>query len=159
MIAPDAGSRQRAPATAQALAPGGTARLSGWERRLETLIQSARCAPYVLGEHDCFRLACRVIESLTGVDRWPQFAGYGSRREALAAIARHGGSFEAAAGWFFGGAAVAATHARRGDICMVVDAAGQKHLGVCLGVRTACMMEHGLMYVRTAACPCAWRVG
>ena len=134
-------------------------RLPGWEQRLDHAIEAARHAPYALGEHDCFRLACRVIEALTGVDRWPQFAGYRTRRQALARIARHGASFEAAGDWFFGGLRLPALQARRGDIVALATPDGEKHLGVCVGGRVAFLSEDGLMFLSLDRALCGWRVG
>lgn len=134
-------------------------RLEGWEGRLDALIQGARGRAYELGEHDCFRLACAVVHALTGVDRWPEFSGYRSRREALLKIARHGRSFEAAGDWFFGAPAVDTRHARRGDICALQTVDGEKHLGVCLGAEVAMLAPEGLVYTPTATCLCCWRVG
>jgi len=134
-------------------------RAEGWERRLSAVIEAARAQPYVLGEHDCFRLACRVIEALTGVDRWPQFAGYKTKRGALAKLARYGSSFEAAGDWFFGAPSVSVKQGRRGDIACLIDDAGEKHLAVVLDHRAACMKPEGLMFVPLKRCACVWRVG
>lgn len=135
------------------------ARLEGWEQRLLAIIEDARARPYVLGEHDCFRLACRVIEALTGVDRWPSFAGYTTKREALQRLAQHGSSFEAAGDWFFGAPRVDIKLARRGDILALQDEVGEKHLAVCLGHQLACMRDDGLLFLKVSAAHCAWRVG
>lgn len=134
-------------------------RLEGWEKRLFAEIEAARHKPYVLGEHDCFRLACRVVEALTGADRWPEFAGYTSKREAMALLARHGRSFEAAFDWFFGAPSVNVRLARRGDLCCVETADGEKHLGVCVGADVALLAPEGLIFTPLLTCLCAWRVG
>jgi len=134
-------------------------RLAGWESRLSSVIESARRLPYVLGEHDCFRVACLAIEALTGIDHWPQFRGYRTRREALAAIARHGSTFEAAGDWFFGSPRVPARRARRGDLVALADAAGEKHLGVCLGRTAAYLAPGGLVFLPVKSALCAWRIG
>lgn len=137
-----------------------TARLEGWEARLLAVVEAARARPYVLGEHDCFRFACAAVEALTGVDRWPQWQGrYATKREALALLARHGASFEAAFDWFFGTARVDPRLARRGDVLAIEDEAGEKHLAVCLGVEAAGLTDSGLVFVPTLSCLCAWRVG
>jgi hypothetical protein len=135
------------------------ARLEGWEKRLFVEIEAARHKPYALGEHDCFRLACRVVEALTGVDRWPEFAGYTTRREAMRKLAQRGSSFEAAGDWFFGAPAVNTRFARRGDICCVETVDGEKHLGVCVGAEVALLAEGGLIHTPLLTCLCAWRVG
>ena len=134
-------------------------RLAGWEEALGALIEQARAQPYVLGEHDCFRLACSVIEALTGVNRWPEFAGYRTRREALAKLAAHGSNFEAAGDWFFGAARVDVKLAQRGDLLAVQTADGEKHLGVCLGAETALLGPQGLVFMPTLAALCCWKVG
>lgn len=134
-------------------------RLVGWERRLDDVIQDALRRPYVLGEHDCFRLACRVVEALTGVDRWPAFAGYQTERQALLAIAAYGGTFVAAGDKFFETDHVGVRLARRGDIVAYRDERDKYHLGVCLGDRVAVMDAAGLVFVRVTACECCWGIG
>jgi hypothetical protein len=141
-------------------------RLEGWEARLAAVIEAARREPYALGEHDCFRLACRVIEAMTGVDRWPEFRGYRTKREALRRIAERGANFEAAGDWFFGSGRVDTGQARRGDIVALATADGGKHLGVCLDHRVAYLSEEGLIFLplatpaaSPAATLCAWRIG
>lgn len=134
-------------------------RLEGWEGRLQALVEDARGAPYELGTHDCFRMACRVVEALTGVDRWAEFPGYRTRREALALIARHGHNFEEAFDWFFGQLRQDTRRARRGDLVAIQTPDGEKHLGVCLGTRTAFLSASGLVFLDTAECICCWAVG
>jgi hypothetical protein len=134
-------------------------RLEGWEQRLWAVIEAARTQPYALGEHDCLRVALRTVEALTGVDRWSEFAGYKTKREALATIARFGSNFEDAISWFFGAPSVDVKLAGRGDICLVETVDGEQHLGVCLGRDTALLAPEGLTYLATLLCRCAWRVG
>jgi hypothetical protein len=133
-------------------------RRPGWEERLAALIETARHEPYQLGVHDCFRLACRVVEALTGVDRWPQFAGYTTKREALELLAQHGTSFEAAFDWFFGCTHLHRFMARRGDIVALHDG-HEKHLGVCLGHRVAALQPEGLLFLPLDQALCCWRIG
>lgn len=140
-------------------------RLPGWEARFNAVMEAARNQPYVLGQHDCFRLACRVVEALMGVDRWPAFAGYSTRREALARLAQHGSSFEAAGDWFFGaGNRITPARALRGDIAALLHG-GEKHLGVCLSANLALLAPDGLVFLplmQGAAqgwITAAWRVG
>lgn len=135
-------------------------RLEGWEQRLLRVLEDARTRPYRLGEHDCFRVACAAVEALTGVDRWPEFAGrYRTRREALVLLARHGRTFQEAGNWFFGSEAVDVRLARRGDIVCVRTPDGEHHLGVCEGERTAVLGEQGLLRLPTLAGVCCWRIG
>lgn len=134
-------------------------RVEGWEARFVEVVEAARHRPYVLGEHDCFRLACRVIEALTGLDRWPEFAGYRTEREALAALAQYGSSFCGAGDRFFGHAGAPVVAARRGDLLAYCDDRGKYHLAVCLGREAALLGSDGLTFVGVQTCACAWRVG
>lgn len=137
------------------------ARIEGWESRLYRVIEAARNEPYELGRHDCFKVSCQVIEALTGVDRWPEFAGYRTRREALMRIAEHGSNFEEAGDWFFGGPRIPLAYARRGDIvALAAPHDGDKHLGVCLGNQVAFLSDQGLdLSLKVEKCLCAWKVG
>lgn len=136
-----------------------TPRREGWEGRLYQILEAARAVPYELGSHDCFRVACQVLEALTGVERWSEFQGkYATAREARRLIARHGRSFEAAFDGFFGAANVPVRYAQRGDIVALADAAGEKHLGVCLGAESAFLAPEGLARVPTLSCLCAWKL-
>lgn len=132
-------------------------RLPDWQSRLDAVIEAVRYEPYQVGVHDCFRLTCRVIEALTGVDRWPQFAGYRTRWEALERMAEHGSNFDDAADWFFGTERVAPGEARRGDIVMLIE--DTKHLGVCIGAHAAVITDAGLAFVPLEYAICAWRIG
>lgn len=135
-------------------------RLPGWEARLHAVVEDARRRPYALGVHDCFRVACEAMRALTGVDRWSLFAGrYATRREALRLIGRHGRSVDEAGSWLFGGPVRPAAEARRGDVVKFVDAAGEAHLGVCLGAKAAVLGEAGLGFVPLGACAGCWRIG
>lgn len=134
-------------------------RLEGWESRLDKALHLASKKPYVLGEHDCFRLTCSVVEALTGVDRWPEFSGYKTRKQALAKLAAFGASFEAAGDKFFG-ERIAMAFARRGDIAAVQTVADEdKHLGVVMGKYMYVLGETGLMAVPIKFAICFWKVG
>lgn len=135
-------------------------RLEGWESRLVAVVDAARDVPYQLGQHDCFRLACAVVLALTGVDKWPLFAGrYSTRGEAVRHIARFGSSFEEAAAAFFAGETAPARLGRRGDLCAYTDGSGEKHLAVCMGDRVAALGESGLVWLPLRACHACWRIG
>lgn len=134
-------------------------RIDGWETRLFEVVEAARHEPYQLGSHDCFRFACSSIEALTGVDRWPEFAGYRTKRDALVRIARHGKSAESAGDWFCGSPSVSTSRAQRGDILLLQTEDGEQHLGVCLGAQAAFLHERGLLFVPTLTCICAWKIG
>lgn len=134
-------------------------RCEGWESRLYEILEDARSEPYELGRHDCFRMVCRVVEALTGADRWPQFEGkYATRSQALRLIARYGRGFEAAGDAFFGAPHVPASYAQRGDIVAIRDETGEKHLGVCLGLHSAVLGAEGIRLVPTLTSLCAWKL-
>jgi hypothetical protein len=122
-------------------------------------MDEARRAPYELGVHDCFKVACEVLKALTGVERWNEFAGYRTKEEAVALILQHGSTFELAFDVFFGSTNVAPAFAQRGDICATRGPDGEKHLGVCLGVDTAFLGPGGLVHMPTLSCLCCWKIG
>lgn len=119
-------------------------RLEGWESRLAVVIEAARCAPYVLGESDCLRLACRAVQALTGVDFWPRFAGYSTRRGALVTIARIAPSLGEAVTATLAVSPTPTLSARRGDLVLFRDADGEDHLGVVTGSRVMVYLPAGL---------------
>ena len=156
-------------------------RSNGWERRLAGVIESARDVPYVLGTHDCFRVACQAVEALTGIDLWEEWAGqYRTRGEAIALLrhyAARGGyrpphpalspegrgestrqsAFTFAFSRLFGHDPEPMTRARRGDICEYFDR--EPHLGVCQGATVAVLGEFGLKHVPRSACSHCWLIG
>lgn len=135
-------------------------RLPGWEGRLAALIESLEGKPYQLGTHDCFRVACAVIQALVGVDRWSLFAGhYASRRECLALLAEWGSSFSAAGDRFFGSPAVSWKLARRGDLLEWRDSSDQAHLVVCNGANAVGLLPDGPVTIPLHLCAHCWRVG
>lgn len=135
-------------------------RLDGWEKRLADIVEAARAHPYQLGQHDCFRLACAVVEALTGVDHWPAWEGkYTTKREALALIAQYGSTFTDAATKLFDVEPIAMNFAHRGDIAEIVDPSGEKHLGVVIGAHVVALGEKGVAFLPRSACRHAWRIG
>jgi hypothetical protein len=135
-------------------------RLEGWEHRLADVIEAARSRPYVLGQDDCFRLACSVVEALTGVDHWADWGGkYHTKREALALIASYGSNFTDAFTRLFDVEPIEMNFAHRGDIAELQDETGEKHLGVVIDVHVAVMREHGVDFVVRSSCRHAWRIG
>jgi hypothetical protein len=47
------------------------ARIDGWEDRLLTVLAEEMAANYEPGQHDCFVMACRTVEALTGEHPYP----------------------------------------------------------------------------------------
>jgi hypothetical protein len=134
-------------------------RREGWERRLEDVMQAAQHEPYVLGQHDCFKVACQAVEALTGVDLWPEWAGrYSTQREALQRIVEYGGSFDGAASRLFGTEPDNPLFARRGDV-LKFEHEGVPHLGVCRGRLVMVLGENGLSAVPLRACAHVWKIG
>lgn len=138
---------------------GPLVRLEGWEARLDALVDDVRDRQYVLGAHDCLRVACRAVEALTGRDLWPSLAGYHTRREALAVIGRYGRTLADAVDCVLGVSRDAPLMARRGDVVLYADR--EPHLGVCLGPYAVVTVEAGLQSVRLnhPGVICCWRVG
>ena len=135
-------------------------RREGWELRLVAVIEAARQKPYALGTHDCFSFACQAVHALTGIDHWPQWEGrYTTRREALKLLAEYGRTFTDSFTRLFGVEPASMPFAMRGDIAEYVDARGEAHLGVVIGVGVAVLGEAGLMFLPRVACRHAWRIG
>lgn len=135
-------------------------RLEGWESRLAAVLAAADAESYRLGTHDCLRVSCHAVEALTGVDLWPQFAGYTTKREALVVIAHHGRTLFDAVSNVLDVEPCPPLMARRGDIVLVFDQR-EHHLGVCAGATVATLMQDGLLYIpldHSSVLNC-WRIG
>lgn len=136
-------------------------RLDGWESRLAAVIEAAQHTPYVLGENDCLRVACAAVEVLTGVDYWPRFAGYKTRRQALMTIAKIAPSLGEAVTATLGVPPSPTFSAQRGDLVLFREPSGEDHLGVCIGREVTLTSDEGII---TAALDdprilCSWRIG
>ncbi len=132
-----------------------------WPERFAAVVAAAGQRPYRLGEWDCLRFACTVVDAMCDVDFWPRFAGqYSSRREALRAILAHGTDLAQAVNAVTGLEVVAMPYARRGDLVLFEDAAGE-HLGICLGQTVGVLGADGLCHAGLLhpGCKMAWRVG
>lgn len=136
-------------------------RRTDWPERLVAVIEAARDKPYVLGSNDCLRLACAAVEALTGVDYWPRFSGYKTRRQALVTIARIAPSLGEAVTATLGVAPRQVFAARRGDIVLFRDERGEDHLGVCMGRVVILMADEGTISapLDDARLLCSWRIG
>lgn len=139
----------------------GMRRLEGWESRLAAVIEAARRTPYVLGESDCLCLACAAVAALTGVDYWPRFAGYTTRRGALVTIARIAPSLGEAVTATLAVSPTPTLSARRGDLMLFRDGEGEDHLGVVAGSRVMLYLPDGLGSVGLdhPGLLCSWRIG
>lgn len=134
-------------------------RIEGWEQRLHAIVTGAAHVPYVLGEHDCFSVACAVVHALTGRDLWPQFMGrYRTVEEAIALIHAHGGSYIEAFSWAWGSSPIPVKLAQRGDLVARYGDDGYMHLGVCMGANSAFLGEAGVVMMRTLDSVVAWRI-
>lgn len=122
-------------------------RHQNWPEQLAAQVAAAQAMPYQIGVHDCLRFSCQCIAAMTGVDFWPAFAGYTSRREAVEVLARHGETLEAAAAKVIGVQPGPVLAARRGDLVTFKDKYGE-HLGVCTGSHVAVLGHTGLVFVR-----------
>jgi cell wall-associated NlpC family hydrolase len=137
------------------------ARRPDWPERLAAAVDAARGKPYVLGENDCLRLACAAVQALTDDDYWPRFAGYKTKRQALARIARVAPSLGEAVTSTLGVSPSPTASAWRGDIVLFRDERGEDHLGVCLGRQVVLMAAEGtlLMGREHPGLLCSWRIG
>lgn len=136
-------------------------RTPGWESRLADELEAARHRPYVLGESDCLVLACAAVKALTGIDFWPHFAGYRTKRQALVTIARIAPTLGEAVSATLGVSPTPTFGARRGDLVLYRDAVGEDHLGVVTGPAAMLTLATGLASapLDDAGLLCAWRVG
>lgn len=137
------------------------ARIEGWEERLAALLEDARDAPYVLGHHDCLKLACNAVQVITGKDYWQAFRGrYSTKAEALKLISKTANDFAGAVSAVTGLESRLPLLARRGDIMLYRDDAGD-HLAVCNGVWAAVLGEDGLRWraVTDPSFRCCWHIG
>lgn len=135
-------------------------RSEDWPERLQEAVAAARDVPYQLGTHDCLRFTCQCIAAMTGVDFWPRFAGYTTRRQALVTIARIAPGLGEAVTIVLERPAQPVALCRRGDVLLYEDAAGE-HLGVCLGLDVAVLGAAGLAFVRLdhPGLRSGWRIG
>lgn len=139
----------------------GLVRRTDWPERLTAVMEAARHQPYVLGTHDCLRLACAAVEALTGVDFWPRFAGYKTKRHALVTIARVAPSLAEAVTATLGVKPSPVLAAWRGDIVLFRDDQGEDHLGVCMGRRVIVTAPEGTLSMDLShpGLLSSWRIG
>lgn len=122
-------------------------RAQDWPERLAETVAWAQSRTYEIGKHDCLIFACKCIQAMTGVDFWPKFEGYTSRREAVETLSRYGSTLEAAAASVLDTELLAPMSARRGDLVTFRDKYGE-HLGVCTGQHVAVLGHNGLIHLR-----------
>jgi hypothetical protein len=138
-------------------------RIEGWERRLDEVVEGARNLTYQVGQHDCFRFACRAVEALTLVDLYRQWAGYKTKTEVLRLVAANGGDFTSAiSNSVFGCRPSPVRTARRGDILeytVKMQRGSDQHLAVCVGAYAAGLGKDGLMFLPLLDCEHVWRIG
>lgn len=155
-------TRLRAASRAAASVPAVVSlqRRDGWESRLAAVVAAACDKPYALGEHDCFRFACKCAEALSGVDLSKDFAGkYKTRTGALRLAKKFaGGGLKEGITKLLGVEAQPPRNARRGD-WLLYDDGKEDHIGVCTGSEIAVLAEVGLNRVRFDDCVCCWQVG
>lgn len=136
-------------------------RREDWPARLADAVASACRRPYVLGEWDCLRFSCECIAVMTGVDLWPRFAGYKTKRQALVTIARIAPTLGEAITAVLDVSPGPVLPARRGDIALYRDPTGEDHIGVVVGAHVAVLGPDGLLQVKLTdgGLVSAWRVG
>lgn len=135
-------------------------RRQDWPEKLAAEIAGAQALPYVIGQHDCLRFTCRVIEAMCGVDFWHQFGGYTTLREAQDKIKTVAPTLQEAVCKVLNAEALSPSMARRGDVLVYQDAGGQ-HLGICSGAFVALLQRHGLVMLplNAVGMVCSVKVG
>lgn len=118
-----------------------------WPEALAAAVAAAERRPYALGEWDCLAFAFGCIAAMTGQDWWPQFAGrYRTVAGAKRVIRLYGRTLAEAFAGFTGLEVVPILRARRGDVAIYRDAAGE-HLGVVMGAAVLVLADDGLRRV------------
>lgn len=132
-----------------------------WPERLAEVVRHAQDQPYVLGEWDCLRFACRCVDAMTGVNMWPRFAGYKTRREALVTIKRIAPTLAEAMSAVLNSRPQPLDSAGRGDVMLYADVTGEEHIGVCLGAYVAVLAPAGLVHLSRSdpGMLASWRIG
>lgn len=134
-------------------------RVIDWPERLSAVVASAQDQPYVLGVWDCLRFSCKCIDEMTGINYWPRFEGYRTRREALVTILKIAPTLADAVTKVLGVDPIDVAFAGRGDLVIYND--GEDHLGICVGPTVAVLGAESLAFVprenpRLLKC---WRIG
>lgn len=132
-------------------------RIDGWESRLIDLIDSMRSQSFALGESDCCRFSCRLVQAMTGENHWPKFFGYTSKRDVALIIAKYGRKVDDVISFILG-KPINIRFAQRGDICCFESVDLGRALGVCIGENAVFLAPFGIIFIPTLVCSAAWRV-
>jgi hypothetical protein len=131
-------------------------RPDNWPALLEAYIATARKRSFVWGSHDCVSVTCGWQALVTGVHSFAPFAGkYDSEKSAFRVMHEHDvHSMEDAGDFLFGRAArKSVDHIQRGDIVLAENA-----LGICVGVRAACLKTDGMKFLLFNKFQVAWSI-
>jgi cell wall-associated NlpC family hydrolase len=136
-------------------------RRADWPERLAEVVAQANDRPYVLGEWDCLRFSCAVIDAMTGHDYWPRFDGYKTKRQALVTIARIAPTLGEAVTKVIEQPPQSPLMAQRGDLVLYRDRVREDHLGIALGATVAVLGPAGLIHgaLTDAGMRHCWRIG
>lgn len=130
-----------------------------WIEKVTSILSGAADKKYVLGIHDCFTVACEVVNAQLGTSFGEDLRGkYSTVAGSIACIKQHGATLEEAGTNYFGLKLVDVRMARRGDICLTQTQDGMKHFAVCIGERFACLGPNGILYSPMSLAIAAWRV-
>jgi len=134
-------------------------RRNDWPEKLAHVVATAQDQPYVLGTWDCLRFSCNCIEAMTGVNYWPRFEGYTTRREALVTILKIAPTLADAVTKVLSVDPQSMDFAGRGDLVIYHD--GEDHLGICTGPAVAVLGPDSLAFVHRADARLlqCWRIG
>lgn len=128
-------------------------RIDGWEKRLDTIIQSNQ--PFEWGANDCCMFAVRCVEAITGVDHGKKYRGYKTAVGAAKRLEKHGGVDGIATKCL--GEPKSVKLAKRGDVIMINSGDGYA-LGVCIGSKIAAVSKGGLTFIPMSQALKAWGV-
>lgn len=130
-------------------------RVSDWPTVLVQKVEEWRYRPFEWGVSDCCQFAADVVLALTGTDHRAAFPQYGSREEAEAIIAQHGGMVGLLSSVL--GEAKPVARAMRGDV-IAADFGDGIAAGICLGVHSCAPGARGLIFRPTLSAVAAWGV-
>lgn len=131
-----------------------------WKLRLMRWLDEQRRAGFAYGLNDCAMFASGAIEAMTGEDPAASWRGtYGSRDEAEAVLADHGG-LAALVTALIGPPRPEAAAARQGDVGLIrVAEDGMETLCIVTSRGLACKTERGVAYLPRALLVTSWPVG
>lgn len=132
-------------------------RLPDWPQRLDECIEEARSREFSYGTFDCALFAAECVAAMTGNNYAIELRGYDNKVAAYRIVAAYG-SLETMTTALLKREPIHPAMARRGDVVIGEDDAGQDCIGVCLGTTCAFPAPQGLRIVQRSRARLAWRI-